>query len=466
MSPAGRRRPESGPRTPGSGRGTPDAASRGDHRQTGGASAASLTFEPLPPARGSRAPFAESWWGRAWIEALEESSLDTARLQRGRTYARRGAVGQVTVTPGSAAARVQGSRPDPYRSTMRVRRLGDRQWDRLLDVIAERAANIAALLDGEMPPGLADDAEAAGVVLLPGAQDLQPRCNCPDWGVPCKHAAALCYQVGRLLDRDPFVLLLLRGRGERELTDELARRNLARAAAEAGGPAAPEGAAAARPLAGDPAEPVFAARSGLPPLPPPPALPDRPGRGPRLAEASAPAPGVDPAGLELLVADAASRAHRLLAAALDTAGHAGSPLPEQLTERQDTVRLAATHPDGPRAFARLSAAGDRARGELAAAADAWRHGGAPALDVLDGSWTPPPGLFARARDALAAGWSDGRPPRLRAWRNRWTVPGDAAQLRLGTDGLWYPYRKERGTWRPAGPPDPDPSLVLAVLLEP
>ncbi|WP_399498491.1 SWIM zinc finger family protein [Streptomyces sp. P17] len=128
---------------------------------------------------------------------------------------------------------MQGSRRTPYRSTVQVEQLTDRQWDRLLDMIAERAANIAALLDGEMPAGLADDATAAGVPLLPGPRDLDPACSCPDWGYPCKHAAALCYQVARLLDNDPFVLLLLRGRGERELMDELGRRNTARGAAEA-----------------------------------------------------------------------------------------------------------------------------------------------------------------------------------------------------------------------------------------
>ena len=458
MSPAGPRSPE---------------PPRRIHRRTGrgpkgGGAATTRTFEPLPPTKGSRAPFAESWWGRAWIEALEESSLDSGRLQRGRTYARGGAVGQVTVAPGSATAPVQGSRPDPYRSTMRVRQLTGEEWDRLLDVIAERAANIAALLDGEMPPGLADDARAADVPLLPGPQDLQPRCNCPDWGFPCKHAAALCYQVGRLLDREPFVLLLLRGRGEDELTDELGRRNLARAAAEAVAPGGRgDGAAAVRrPPDAEPAAAVFSSRSELPPLPRVPPLPDRPGRGPRLTETSPPAPGVDPFGLELLVADAAIRAHRLLASALDSSGHAGSPLPPRLTEWQDTVRLAATHPDGPQAFARLATGGGHDPARLAAAASAWHYGGAAALDVLDGSWNPPPGLLARARDALLTGWSDGPTPRLRTWRNCWTVVDGDAQLRLGTDGLWYPYRKVRGAWQPAGPGDTDPSLVLATLLGP
>ncbi|MFJ8939890.1 SWIM zinc finger family protein [Streptomyces sp. NPDC102365] len=426
--------------------------------------AAARTFEALPPAKGSRTPFAESWWGRAWLRALEESSLDSGRLSRGRTYARGGAVGPVTVAPGSVGAPVHGSRRTPYRSKVTVDQLTDQQWDRLLDMIAERAANIAALLDGEMPAGLADDAAAAGVPLLPGPRDLDPECSCPDWGYPCKHAAALCYQVARLLDRDPFVLLLLRGRGERELMDELGRRNTARAAAEAAASTATPGtdpaADPARP--GDPAGPAFASRTALPPLPGAPPLPDRPGRGPALVDSAVPEPGLDPAALELLAADAATRAHHLLAEALG-ARHTDTAPPSLLTEWQDAVRLAATHPTMD-AFARIASNCGRTPGELAAAVRAWRHGGAASLDVLENPWNPPAPRLERAREVLRADWADGTPPRLRAWRNRWTVEGRDAQLRLSRDGLWYPYTKDEGTWWPAGPPDTDPAVVLTALL--
>jgi uncharacterized Zn finger protein len=429
-----------------------------------GKPAATLTFEALPPAKGSRAPFAESWWGRAWLRSLEESSLDSGRLSRGRTYARGGAVGQVAIAPGSAAAPVHGSRPTPYRSKVKVEQLTDQQWDRLLDMIAERAANIAALLDGEMPAGLADDAAAAGVPLLPGPRDLDPACNCPDWGYPCKHAAALCYQVARLLDRDPFVLLLLRGRGEQEVMDELGRRNTARASAEAPAYASTGGPDPAAPPArpGDPARPAFASRTAPQPLPALPPLPERPGHGPALVDSAVPEPGLDPAALELLAADTATRAHHLLAAALG-ARHADTAPPAPLTEWQDAVRLAATHLTMD-VFARIASNCGRTPGELAAATRAWRHGGAASLDVLENPWNPPTSRLERDREALRADWADGRPPRLRSWRNRWTVEGRDAQLRLGRDGLWYPYTKDQATWSPAGPPDADPAVVLTALL--
>ncbi|MFE0851213.1 SWIM zinc finger family protein, partial [Streptomyces rochei] len=184
------------------------------------------TFPALPPRPSGQDGFAETWWGNAWVDALEEGALDSARLARGRVYAERGTVDAITVTPGLVLAYVQGSRPRPYRVQVRLRTLGDGDWEAFLDAAVERLGHIAALLDKELPHSLAD----CGVPLLPGPGDLAPQCSCPDSGHPCKHAAALCYQTARLLDADPFVLLLLRGRGERTLLDDLSRRNAARSA--------------------------------------------------------------------------------------------------------------------------------------------------------------------------------------------------------------------------------------------
>jgi uncharacterized Zn finger protein len=205
------------------------------------------TFPAFAPRPADDARFAETWWGNAWVTALEEGALDAKRLARGRGYAQEGHVDAITVTPGLVLAYVRGSRPRPYRVQVRLRTLDDADWTRFLDTVAERPGHIAALLDKEMPQSLAE----CGVPLLPRPGDLDPHCSCPDRGHPCKHAAALCYQTARLLDADPFVLLLLRGRGERGLLDALSRRNAARAAraAREQGPAPAAGVRAAEALA-------------------------------------------------------------------------------------------------------------------------------------------------------------------------------------------------------------------------
>ncbi|MBK3524392.1 SWIM zinc finger family protein [Streptomyces sp. MBT70] len=407
------------------------------------------TFPAFPAREGGGAgeAFAGTWWGNAWVGALERGALDAKRLARGRGYADQGQVDAITVTPGLVLAYVRGSRPRPYRAQVRVRTLEDADWERFLDAAADRPGHIAALLDKELPQSLAD----CGVPLLPGPGDLVPRCSCPDSGHPCKHAAALCYQTARLLDADPFVLLLLRGRGEKELLDALSRRSAARAA-RAASERQP------RTLPGVRAVDALAPRQ-LPPLPQPLPVPPHPEQPPVYPSAPG---GPDPFALDQLATDAAARAHALLATGRDPVG--------ELSLWQDAVRLAAARPGSgltaaTRAlYATLADATGRTPADLARAVAAWRQGGEAGLAVLEEPWDPPAGRFDRARPLLLAADL----PAFRPWRNRLTHPRGHVQLRLGRDGLWYAYESEPGRedWWPRGTPDSDPVGALTGLALP
>lgn len=420
------------------------------------------TFAALPPAQGRA--FAQTWWGRAWLKALEDTALDLGQLKKGRKQARDGAVGAVSVRPGRITAVVRDRDGTAQRSDVLLQQLGTEEWDRFLDMAVERAGHIAALLDRDMPPHLVEDAAGAGVELLPGIGDLEPECACDAWDL-CPHTAALCYQVARLLDEDPFILLLMRGRGERQLLDELQVRSarVARRRSPAEGAAAGTGdEAAADEPAGIRADEAFAARDILPPLPAPPPVPQEPGLPPSLDTEAEPPPGIDADALEFLAADAAGRALRLLVDAL-SAGHERQPLDAELTPGQDAVRLAASC-DDPLIAVRLAGGTGRQRAELDLAVDAWRHGGAAALAVLEEEWQPEPEALARAKADLAGAWEESERPRLRAGvAGRWTVVGADVQLRYGRDGRWWAYRKVRGRWGPAGAGAADPAAALASV---
>jgi uncharacterized Zn finger protein len=412
---------------------TPRTTSRYDDRRR--------TFPALEPLAGEE--FASSWWGNAWVEALEDTALDRARLTRGRAYAGRGHVDAITVTPGRVMAYVHGTRPRPYRTEIRLRTLTDDDWDEFLAAAAARPDHIAALLDKDVPHALAAVAD-----LLPTPGDLIPDCSCPDDGYPCKHAAALCYQTARLLDEDPFVLFLMRGRAEREILADLSHRNATRSAAER------TSAATAAPLPTVPAGEALAPRS-LPALPPPFPAPSHPGRPPAYPHT----PGApDPLALDLLATEAAARAHTLLTTGADPTA--------ELTQWQDAVRLAAAHPGSgltasTRALYRdLAAATDHTPTDLARAVAAWRQGGREALAVLEEPWDPPAGPFDRARPALIAADF----PHFRPWRNHLSTR--SLQLRFGRDGLWYGYESDpdREDWWPRGTPDADPVGALTALL--
>lgn len=162
-------------------------------------------------ASAQRGSFAQTWWARRWIEVLETFEIG-GRLQRGRSYARKGQVLSIDVGKGVVKARVQGSRPTPYESTIRVTVLKPAEWKRLADQLSTQAIFAARLLAGEMPQDIEAAFTAAGLSLFPSkASELKTDCSCPDWSNPCKHVTAVCYLLGEAFDRDPFLMFRLRG---------------------------------------------------------------------------------------------------------------------------------------------------------------------------------------------------------------------------------------------------------------
>jgi uncharacterized Zn finger protein len=424
----------------------------------------------IGPAGLAPPEFGRTWWGRAWLEALEQRArLDPDRLPRGRDYARSGAVGELTLAPGEARAQVQGRKTAPYEVRIRVRRFTDEEWDRVLAAISGRLGHAAALLDGELPPEIAEDAAGAGLDLLPGGGELGPRCSCPDDADPCKHSAAACYLLTDALDADPFTLFLLRGRTRDQVLAGVRarRRGIApgpaaspRAAAEGprDGQTGPGTPSVASPPAADEGVDARAAFGAPAPSGPIPAVP----LPPRRAGHPAALP-VDPppwrSGLRddlvELAADAASRAWDMLVGRTADAGLTLDP-------DADLARRAARVLGTP-AFAVLAARSGVGARDLARQALAWRQGGLAGLESLQAQWDP----VADDPDALELLTAARAALRTKAHASE-TVQGNRItagrlQLRLGRDLRWYPYARSDQDWEPSGSPDTDPVRALADL---
>jgi uncharacterized Zn finger protein len=162
-----------------------------------------------------------------------ESFGMSGRLARGRNYARRGQVMEFELGTGKVRARVQGSRPAPYQVRIGVMPLTTAQWRSVTEALGAQALFRAKLLAGEMPHEIEDVFAACGTPLFPrSARDLEMSCSCPDWGVPCKHLAAVCYVLAEKFDDDPFAMLAWRGRGREDLLGALRRRPAAQDAGD------------------------------------------------------------------------------------------------------------------------------------------------------------------------------------------------------------------------------------------
>lgn len=241
-------------------------------------------------------------WSGGWLDALAElPGAAPGDLIRGRAYAREGRVGELHIEPGIVSARVQDDdRPRPYPVALTVPVLPDSAWDRFIDAVCAEAGHLAALLDGDPPPGI-----GAERTLLPGPGELRTVCTCPQRDrQPCRHTAAACYETAAVFDADPFALLLLRGRSKPQVLADLRERR---------GPAQPVFTAPGR-LASDAYRAVLGPLPALPPLPPAPDASDPadPSTGPAIADPPA-ASGLTGAELTYLARRAARAAWDLLA---------------------------------------------------------------------------------------------------------------------------------------------------------
>jgi len=175
-------------------------------------------------ARSKRGDIGKSWWAKRWTDALKRI-MDPKRLNRGRSYARRGQVVDIQVEDGEVTARVQGSRRTPYKVHIQVQPLRNADWERVLDFLADQAIFTAQLLAGEMPADIEAAFDAAGTSLFPAsAGELDTDCSCPDWANPCKHIAAVYFLLGEAFDDDPFMLFRLRGRTQEQVLAGLRAR--------------------------------------------------------------------------------------------------------------------------------------------------------------------------------------------------------------------------------------------------
>lgn len=176
---------------------------------------------------------AETWWADRWLNVLHRFGWK-GRLANGRMYADEGRVTSFNVETGRIAAKVQGTRTQPYDVTIQIRPLPDSDWDLVVDILSCQALFTAQLLAGDMPQDIEEVFEAAYAPLFPRSKDdIKAHCTCPDYANPCKHIAAVYYVMADTFDKDPFVIFHLRGRGRDQLIGML---RAARAAEAQAGP--------------------------------------------------------------------------------------------------------------------------------------------------------------------------------------------------------------------------------------
>lgn len=163
--------------------------------------------------------YGRTWWGNAWVEAMERIDYDTNRLPRGRRYANNGSVKAVEVKDGVVLAKVQGSRPQPYNIKIKIKEFSNSHGKQIREVITSHPAMASELCIGKLPSSLLTLLEEKKIHILPQSwKDISADCSCPDWANPCKHLAAVYYILANEIDKNPFLIFNLRGLSTEALT--------------------------------------------------------------------------------------------------------------------------------------------------------------------------------------------------------------------------------------------------------
>ncbi|MEL6128956.1 MAG: SWIM zinc finger family protein [Cyanobacteria bacterium J06627_3] len=159
----------------------------------------------------------EAWWVQQWVDLLNSYRFKK-RLERGRRYAREGHILKLDFKESKVFSSVQGTAADPYQLSIWIDRFADEDWNFVIDTLSQKAIYSAQLLAGEMPADIENVFTSNGLSLFPFTlADVHSKCNCPDPKNPCKHIAAVYYQLADFFREDPFVLFQLRGRTKEQI---------------------------------------------------------------------------------------------------------------------------------------------------------------------------------------------------------------------------------------------------------
>ena len=168
--------------------------------------------EPIRPADGGDRIGVGPW--ARWLASAVVPDEGSARAERGRELARRGAVSSVAVAPGAVTARVASSSGSEYAVSLSTPPIPPQAWSD-----AVRAASARPHLDG----GLAGTEQSLHLAhlletelrepLVPPTRAVTTSCTCPDRerSPVCKHVAALAFAVADAIDGDPSLVLHWRG---------------------------------------------------------------------------------------------------------------------------------------------------------------------------------------------------------------------------------------------------------------
>jgi uncharacterized Zn finger protein/superfamily II DNA or RNA helicase len=161
----------------------------------------------------------KSWWGREWLSVIE--NLNEDRVNDDESYSNPFKITDFKYQNGKITAKVAENRSTYYITELSLEAFTEKQLEILAEILASSSLIHGDLALGKLPTILNTELLENGINLFPISwEDIKSKCNCPAPISPCVHQSELFYMIGSELDKDPSLLLKLRGVPESFLNAE------------------------------------------------------------------------------------------------------------------------------------------------------------------------------------------------------------------------------------------------------
>ncbi len=163
----------------------------------------------LTPAVAHGKGIAASFWGKAWIRAVDEWKDYESRLPAGRSLLKNGGVIDLKIEKNKVSAYVAADRL--YRVNLRFREADGELMKELRRQCAGKLTSLVDFIKGELSEEVMALVSAPAYGVFPEYGDFRPDCDCLDDAVLCRHAAAVLYGIAARLDDEPSLFFTMRG---------------------------------------------------------------------------------------------------------------------------------------------------------------------------------------------------------------------------------------------------------------
>jgi uncharacterized Zn finger protein/superfamily II DNA or RNA helicase len=161
----------------------------------------------------------KSWWGREWLSVIE--NLNEDRVNDDENHSNPFKITDFKYQNGKIIAKIAENRNSSYITELGLKAFTEQDLKIFAEILASSSLIHGDLALGKLPTILNTELLENGINLFPISwKDIKSKCNCPAPISPCVHQSELFYMIGSELDKDPSLLLKLRGVPESFLDSE------------------------------------------------------------------------------------------------------------------------------------------------------------------------------------------------------------------------------------------------------